>query len=100
MIRRPPRSTLFPYTTLFRSKCHKCVTCDRDPVMSHDSASPFGPGPCRPRQGRKRNTYVCTCRKPKLKKKKLTNNSKNSKHSESNRQNIIQVSLRWKRKTV
>src|SRR3712207_8559840 len=22
MIRRPPRSTLFPYTTLFRSGCH------------------------------------------------------------------------------
>src|SRR2546430_5180426 len=25
MIRRPPRSTLFPYTTLFRSK-HKCLS--------------------------------------------------------------------------
>src|SRR5260221_1190045 len=25
MIRRPPRSTLFPYTTLFRSKRRKCV---------------------------------------------------------------------------
>src|SRR5207253_4757855 len=24
MIRRPPRSTLFPYTTLFRSTCRKC----------------------------------------------------------------------------
>src|SRR3989442_7282976 len=25
MIRRPPRSTLFPYTTLFRSPpCHRC----------------------------------------------------------------------------
>src|SRR3989442_14085803 len=23
MIRRPPRSTLFPYTTLFRSVCHR-----------------------------------------------------------------------------
>src|ERR1039457_4182582 len=23
MIRRPPRSTLFPYTTLFRSECRK-----------------------------------------------------------------------------
>src|SRR3712207_6855875 len=22
MMRRPPRSTLFPYTTLFRSRCH------------------------------------------------------------------------------
>src|SRR5258707_10015332 len=24
MIRRPPRSTLFPYTTLFRSPCDQC----------------------------------------------------------------------------
>src|SRR5260370_7833171 len=24
MIRRPPRSTLFPYTTLFRSAVHRC----------------------------------------------------------------------------
>src|SRR5260370_20350527 len=24
MIRRPPRSTLFPYTTLFRSNCQSC----------------------------------------------------------------------------
>src|SRR5208282_6214822 len=28
MIRRPPRSTLFPYTTLFRSRCRrKCWRC-------------------------------------------------------------------------
>src|ERR1041384_8248368 len=26
MIRRPPRSTLFPYTTLFRSGSHRTVT--------------------------------------------------------------------------
>src|SRR3712207_7213087 len=25
MIRRPPRSTLFPYTTLFRSYANKCM---------------------------------------------------------------------------
>src|SRR5438132_3823628 len=36
MIRRPPRSTLFPYTTLFRSllrfrpRCHKCPNCKWD----------------------------------------------------------------------
>src|SRR2546430_3611763 len=28
MIRRPPRSTLFPYTTLFRSPCVAC-SCSR-----------------------------------------------------------------------
>src|SRR3989441_4528533 len=34
MIRRPPRSTLFPYTTLFRSVVH--VMGPVDPVRDHD----------------------------------------------------------------
>src|SRR3712207_7601317 len=42
MIRRPPRSTLFPYTTLFRSPslslCRHCL------VVLSDSSS-YGPGP-------------------------------------------------------
>src|SRR5215467_4183311 len=29
MIRRPPRSTLFPYTTLFRSRIRRGVSCRR-----------------------------------------------------------------------
>src|SRR6266513_5103481 len=29
MIRRPPRSTLFPYTTLFRSRAGALTTCAR-----------------------------------------------------------------------
>src|SRR3712207_9267067 len=32
MIRRPPRSTLFPYTTLFRSR-----SCNFDTVPAHES---------------------------------------------------------------
>src|SRR3712207_8157383 len=32
MIRRPPRSTLFPYTTLFRSAAY---TCDRDGLITY-----------------------------------------------------------------
>src|SRR3712207_8353087 len=32
MIRRPPRSTLFPYTTLFRSPHHGRL-CERDAVV-------------------------------------------------------------------
>src|SRR2546430_6875826 len=35
MIRRPPRSTLFPYTTLFRSKLHHGVA-RRNGVVSVD----------------------------------------------------------------
>src|SRR5262245_66505804 len=31
MIRRPPRSTLFPYTTLFRSPCRR-TRCSSSPV--------------------------------------------------------------------
>src|SRR2546422_6638231 len=30
MIRRPPRSTLFPYTTLFRSRKSKCLNVLRN----------------------------------------------------------------------
>src|SRR5258707_10997292 len=35
MIRRPPRSTLFPYTTLFRSNngCHLLACCREDGKM-------------------------------------------------------------------
>src|SRR2546430_4398219 len=44
MIRRPPRSTLFPYTTLFRSRtrsgnnCERAVT-DSGPVSEIDNCS-------------------------------------------------------------
>src|SRR3712207_816700 len=46
MIRRPPRSTLFPYTTLFRSYCYRPVHKDLNlrarfwyPVMDEDHTS-------------------------------------------------------------
>src|SRR6266496_1057087 len=38
MIRRPPRSTLFPYTTLFRS--HRLPKCHQRPVHHLRSHSP------------------------------------------------------------
>src|SRR5947199_1643266 len=34
MIRRPPRSTLFPYTTLFRSECARNKHPDRLPAAT------------------------------------------------------------------
>src|SRR2546430_6879010 len=34
MIRRPPRSTLFPYTTLFRSRHSACPFCFVPPGIS------------------------------------------------------------------
>src|SRR2546430_12078931 len=33
MIRRPPRSTLFPYTTLFRSKADHTATDENQPQL-------------------------------------------------------------------
>src|SRR2546426_2672877 len=45
MIRRPPRSTLFPYTTLFRS------TSRSGGVQGDAGASPGGRGACRRRAG-------------------------------------------------
>src|SRR5687768_18283540 len=40
MIRRPPRSTLFPYTTLFRS----VVEHDEDTIKTADWVVDIGPG--------------------------------------------------------
>src|SRR2546430_11917917 len=51
MIRRPPRSTLFPYTTLFRSAAGRP---DRGAVgaRDHERAGPGGADAARPRPRR------------------------------------------------
>src|SRR5437588_5314740 len=49
MLRRPPRSTLFPYTTLFRSNCGSERSCRRPPAGPPPRASC---GSCRPRAER------------------------------------------------
>src|SRR3712207_8801482 len=41
MIRRPPRSTLFPYTTLFRSTKRSVYTVIRGPFKDKDSREHF-----------------------------------------------------------
>src|SRR3712207_6891453 len=41
MIRRPPRSTLFPYTTLFRSRRRRCAP----PRRPRRPSSPTAPRP-------------------------------------------------------
>src|SRR2546427_7379108 len=48
MIRRPPRSTLFPYTTLFRSAscpCRRTPRCCAAWCTSHTGRSAGPPGP-------------------------------------------------------
>src|SRR5689334_23500010 len=64
MIRRPPRSTLFPYTTLFRSAGASpspaaCATADSSTAVS--AASQVRPA-CRSRGGRSRPSCCSTCR--------------------------------------
>src|SRR5438445_8115099 len=69
MIRRPPRSTLFPYTTLFRSQADAVRPCHPPPTLED---------PRIPREDRKSTrlnsshaniSYAVFC----LKKKKITN---------------------------
>src|SRR5258708_27376123 len=42
MIRRPPRSTLFPYTTLFRSRSRQTQPPRDQRSRDDDGGSPFG----------------------------------------------------------
>src|SRR5260221_4937998 len=39
MIRRPPRSTLFPFTTLFRSASFHCSICGHPLTITHMEAT-------------------------------------------------------------
>src|SRR2546430_11557158 len=58
MIRRPPRSTLFPYTTLFRSRTRASCRRDSPPRGSRPSRRTRRAGGCR----RSRAIRQRTCR--------------------------------------
>src|SRR2546430_5347996 len=65
MIRRPPRSTLFPYTTLFRSRKRASkITCRRSDVMSkgkkRSGARPGRPQPLRGTKGKRKGARLWT----------------------------------------
>src|SRR3712207_8705284 len=51
MIRRPPRSTLFPYTTLFRSAAAPLVLHEAELVAGHLQHLRHGPRDRRPVEG-------------------------------------------------
>src|SRR3712207_8009207 len=59
MIRRPPRSTLFPYTTLFRSRTSLTLAL-REPPLGTRSCSPPSCSRATPRSG----TRVGSARSP------------------------------------
>src|SRR2546427_4391119 len=84
MIRRPPRSTLFPYTTLFRSLLERTDRQDlRLPTPGHVGEATQDVGRGRhPRSDRKSTrlnsshsqiSYAVFCLKKKKKKKKIQN---------------------------
>src|SRR5256884_856807 len=68
MIRRPPRSTLFPYTTLFRSCASASRSSPWPPPNVHACAAPSSllvprhgriqPMPARKSEGRRRTSFV------------------------------------------
>src|SRR5690349_21948950 len=76
MIRRPPRSTLFPYTTLFRSRPRPRAPADLRPAAAHPVAAGVGAGGAEDRKSTRLNSshveisYAVFCLK---KKKKKTN---------------------------
>src|SRR5262245_65189148 len=102
MIRRPPRSTLFPYTTLFRSTDH--VARGVDGGRSPSGADPRrhdAPGQRRDRKSTRLNSshlgisYAVFCLKKKKQKKKSkihkTNNTINKSRITSTEQRTTNV---------
>src|SRR5437667_2831421 len=83
MIRRPPRSTLFPYTTLFRSGVWERAREKRQPLIA--SATGIGPAAIRSARDRKSTrlnsshitiSYAVFCLKKKKTDKRQTDNAR------------------------
>src|SRR5437867_5332931 len=93
MIRRPPRSTLFPYTTLFRSRTCSCsVAGRRTSTRRRGRSVERGAGLVRGGLGRRRSEehtselqspYDLVCRLLLEKKKKKRKNNKEKERTES-----------------
>src|SRR5438105_12041484 len=97
MIRRPPRSTLFPYTTLFRSKHHRLTllhsfdpTPERWPkvlrIVDRKNLGPADRKSTRLNSSHEWISYAVFCLKKKKKKKKrdINTKKKNSNLNEDN----------------
>src|SRR5437899_4076767 len=95
MIRRPPRSTLFPYTTLFRSLHPGLTEREVVPVGPRDEAvqdriveglPPSGPGPPDRKSTRLNSShlgisYAVFCLKKKKKQNKKSNKSETTSYT-------------------
>src|SRR5688572_32427676 len=102
MIRRPPRSTLFPYTTLFRSSARNCrrymLIVGYLSMESLQHLVPVGV-PLGHREDRKSTrlnsshsqiSYAVFCLKKKKKKKKKIYNKKKM-HTQNNKSKIMKI---------
>src|SRR5690554_7652088 len=91
MIRRPPRSTLFPYTTLFRSQAflEEHISCwdklsiieqkillEKAQVLKYDKGTLVDRKSTRLNSSHVRISYAVFCLKKKKKKKKTKNKKK------------------------
>src|SRR5689334_23862053 len=75
MIRRPPRSTLFPYTTLFRSEHRRSAPRQaRHPSQDATSCSPLDDGRSEEHTSELQSQFHLVCRLLLEKKKKKNNN--------------------------
>src|SRR5207302_7523929 len=89
MIRRPPRSTLFPYTTLFRSRLLHCMVTLQGRKREEAAAQVFGSAD-RPRSEehtselQSRENLVCRLLLEKKKKKNTNKHNKNTKNNNTN----------------
>src|SRR2546421_8517215 len=98
MIRRPPRSTLFPYTTLFRSRdncwtgpkssVRNAAKASKPPMVSAPRVSSTTPTPTTDRKSTRLNSshdqisYAVFCLKKK-KKKNTRNKKKNNQETDA-----------------
>src|SRR5690348_17807467 len=99
MIRRPPRSTLFPYTTLFRSQRHPEGGNQAQWKLGHDaggqSVADQDPGRSLDRKSTRLNSshpsisYAVFC----LKKKKIKNNNSTIAYTKHNDYMFLLLSI-------
>src|SRR2546422_7726184 len=97
MIRRPPRSTLFPYTTLFRSPCHCPIVLGK--ATKRERSGTISWRPERDRKSTRLNSshgyisYAVFCLKKKKKEKRVNfpqeSNSTNT-NADSTRTEILE----------
>src|SRR5437879_11548759 len=97
MIRRPPRSTLFPYTTLFRSTWKPCDLEHVESGAKRKSVRRLEPE--RDRKSTRLNSshrcisYAVFCLKKKKKQKKKKNTNKKKKKVKKKRTEYSNISL-------